>query len=670
MVEKAQHRAPQRRWRAWKKAGASKQVCRWIRDGLPLPFAIKPSGWQKTPPAPPTPVAAAGRAAQWRTMVADGTLSYFKAPDQRHSFVASSREEPKFTDGVANGKFRLITDFRPLNACLQDRTVKMETLKHLPALTQPTSVTTSLDFKAFFYSFAVHPQYRKFVVTRAPAEPHPATVGLNAANHPIDASGNLTYVPSALYSYNALPMGLSLSPFFVIKITKFLLAWVRSFRPDTNCLAFIDDWLLIASPADIYDLDKAFRLLVSNLGLVIAPAKGWTAPLDRFVFLGLGVCLHSRSFYVPTYKVEKLALRCNLTLKHSATHLQRVPARAVASLAGLATSLMLASPAIPLFTRSLHRCLTGVTRWNSTVVLPNQAIQDIKALATLGSLFQSAPFQRSRTTSTLYTDASTRAYGAWGGTPDGPLTDMSGYWDTSHTCGEINVLELRAVLLALRANRHQLCGQHIPLRSDNSCVIAVVAKHASRSEAVMATYRELYAFLVQNRMQLTGIHIGTKINVHADDLSRANDGTEFRYSRALRLRAQAALHLVCTSDRFASRESNQTNLPFDSRWACETAAHINTFHTRWHDRPWLTPPLALLMACLLKVDQDGCSALLVAPMWPAAPWWPLPPRLQHGSLHFEAAAEVRVHANNQAQPEILRNRKWRWNVWLVVGSTA
>lgn len=300
---------------------------------------------EETPPNPATPLAASGRAKQWRTMVAVGTLSYFKAPDQRHSFVVSSRGGPKFTDGVANGKYRLNTDFRPLNACLQERTVKMETLKHLPALTQPKSVATSLDFNAFFYSFAVHPNYRKFVVTRALSVPHPATVGLNAANHPVDAAGNLAYVPSALYAYNALPMGPNTSPFFVIKITKFLLAWVRSFKPDTNCLAFTDDWLLIASPPDIYDLNAAFRLLVTNFGLVIAPDKGWTTPLDRFVFLGLGVCLHPRTFYVPQYKLQKLALRCSVTLKHSATHQQRVPARAVASLAGLATHLMLASPA-------------------------------------------------------------------------------------------------------------------------------------------------------------------------------------------------------------------------------------------------------------------------------------------------------------------------------------
>lgn len=67
---------------------------------------------------------------------------------------------------------------------------------------------------------------------------------------------------------------------------------------------------------------------------------------------------------------------------------------------------------------------------------------------------------------------------------------LTGYRDATHTCGEINVLELRAVLLAPRANRHQLHGQHTPPpRSDNSCVIAIVAKHASRSGTVMATYR-------------------------------------------------------------------------------------------------------------------------------------------------------------------------------------
>lgn len=37
---------------------------------------------------------------------------------------------------------------------------------------------------------------------------------------------------------------------------------------------------------------------------------------------------------------------------------------------------------------------------------------------------------------------------------------------------------------------------------------------------------------------------------------------------------------------------------------------------------WICPPFVLLPAVLAKLEQEQPAAILIAPRWPTAPWWP------------------------------------------------
>jgi hypothetical protein len=120
-------------------------------------------------------------------------------------------------------------------------------------------------------------------------------------------------------------------------------------------------------------------------------------------------------------------------------------------------------------------------------------------------------------------------------------------------------------------------------------------------------------------------------------------------------------------DRFASPACHQ-NLPFESRWACAEACREDTFTGRWCGMAWLTPPISLMHSVLAKALADEAPGLLVCPDWPTATWYPLLQRLQVDSFAIQVAAEVLPHANNPALPEVLRNRRWKFRVWLLDGS--
>jgi hypothetical protein len=162
------------------------------------------------------------------------------------------------------------------------------------------------------------------------------------------------------------------------------------------------------------------------------------------------------------------------------------------------------------------------------------------------------------------------------------------------------------------------------------------------------------------------VHITTKDNWRADDLSRTKDPTDFSYHPSLRHQAEDRWAVRCQVDRFASVACHQ-DLPYDTRYACDQASTVDTFSTRWDGMAWLTPPLSVLHSVLEKVEADQAPGLIVCPEWPAATWFPLLQRLAVDSYPINIADAVVRHTNNPAQPEVLRNKLWRFRVWLLIG---
>ena len=120
----------------------------------------------------------------------------------------------------------------------------------------------------------------------------------------------------------------------------------------------------------------------------------------------------------------------------------------------------------------------------------------------------------------IYMDASVRG---WGAHCAHMITQ--GLWSTQQSKLHVNVLELKAVLLALKTFVPQLSFQQriIQVASDNTTVCAYINKQGgTRSWDMFALTWHLFAFCQKNKVVLSARHVPGVMNLVADQLSRSH----------------------------------------------------------------------------------------------------------------------------------------------------
>ena len=73
-------------------------------------------------------------------------------------------------------------------------------------------------------------------------------------------------------------------------------------------------------------------------------------------------------------------------------------------------------------------------------------------------------------------------------------------------------------------------------------------------------------------------------------------------------------------DLFASRLNNRLKryYSYSPDPKCE---HVDAFTLRWSEDSYAFPPFIVLTRTLQKIEQDGITALLIAPYWPTQPYF-------------------------------------------------
>ena len=679
----------------WRREGAPKKTVRLVRNGHLIPFDKIPKPFDISNPPPASREERLARPREFGKLVGKGVLllAATPLPTSTHVhfrrrrrmltpldpvFISPWRLEPKSADGeVVPDSFRYILDLRHLNTHVPDRPFMMQSVALLATLSSPGDRSMCADKRDFFHSFPLHPSHQRFVNVRAPTLAEwQWYVKHTDSLTPADAASP-PFIPEALYTMSGLPMGYKLAPHTTHKATRWIIPLI--IRWGGALISYCDDDLVIAPSRQIRRIAHRYVQLQVSLGFILHPSKGWgvhTPPKWRFVYLGMGCDLRTRMFFVPPYKQRKLLLACNRTCTHALTHEMMVHPQILARLCGLAVSVTLACPVLPHYTRAAFDHLRGVN-WSRPhpVRISRQVLSDLKAMAALSDMWQQSPFAELAPTAVMWTDAPTKGYGGLGhvaGADEVPLHQVSGFWlDPNHVSGQINVLELKAVVIALAANADRLRGRRVQIFTDNRTVKCVINGHTSRSPTVMGCYRELYRFLQANRMQLTAEWLSTLDNEPADTLSRCKDPLEFSYSPLLPALAARRWQLTFSHDPFAAEFARQPNMTFDSRWGSPLARNINTMIVPWlhTDTHWWTPPLNFLTTAIEKIILDQVTGVLLTPDWESAPWWRLLSRHSGSSMRIRSIAEFVVPVpNNIAQPEVLANPRWHFRLWLIIGS--
>ena len=231
-----------------------------------------------------------------------------------------------------------------------------------------------------------------------------------------------------------------------------------------------------------------------------------------------------------------------------------------------------------------------------------------------------APLHPPKYVTSIYTDASVQGWGAH-------CAHMiaQGLWSIQQSKLHINVLELKAVLLALKTFVPQLSLQQriIQVASDNTTVCAYINKQGgTRSWDMFALTWHMFAFCHKNKVVPSARHVPGVMNLVADQLSRSQQTLHTEWSLNPQIfRWLSQIDFQPQIDLFATRFNHK--LPqYVSPVPDPKALAIDALEMNWSGLLLYSfPPTALCPLVVKKfINSQSCRMLLVAPLWETEEW--------------------------------------------------
>ena len=576
----------QRFWQVWHSLGANPRVVSILQEGYNLPFKEKP-------PLTRSPVIISGYANPVKSRhIKDSLQALIQKQAVEKVTTPSSLAfyNRLFLVPKPNNKWRPILDLSRLNCYLATSSFKMETPETIRLSIQKGEWVTSLDFSDAYFHIPIGQRSRKFL---------------------------RFFLHSQAYQFTALPFGLSTAPLEFTKVAKEvkLMAQARGIRIHQ----YLDDWLLRAPCPETCLLHTRTLLdLCHRLGWVVNLAKSELLPQQIFNFVGYRFDL-SQGLVKPTQeRWMVLSQKINDLLNQQACSV-----RQFMSLIGLLTATEKQVVAGRLHMRPIQWHLKR--HWHvpesleKIIPLPQSLHPHLRWWLDPGNVLKGQPLHPLLHALQLFTDASNEGWGAH-------LGDFtaSGLWSTQESALHINLLELKAVLLALK-RFEQLCwNQTILVCSDNTTVVSYINKEGGmKSGSLCALLWRLLMWCNQRQIVLRARHIPGHLNVIADKLSRHGQVIQTEWSLL-----QEVFDRICRRwhkpevDLFATRFNHK--LPrFVSPVPDLLAWKVDALSVPWQNLDaYVFPPVALLGKVVSKLIDQGCHrVILIAPGWPNMPWF-------------------------------------------------
>ena len=218
----------------------------------------------------------------------------------------------------------------------------------------------------------------------------------------------------------------------------------------------------------------------------------------------------------------------------------------------------------------------------------------------------------------IFTDASNAGWGAHLN-----HDSVGGLWSQIEKRLHINVLELKAVILALQHFSHQCHKKQVLVASDNTTVVAHINKQGgTHSTELCALMWRLLTWCNKHQITLRARHVPGSLNVIADGLSRRNQIQHTEWSLAPHIFTRISLLWERPQiDLFATNLNNKlptyvSPIPDPQAWA------VDALNISWKNMiGYAFPPTALLPRVVQKLLSQQCRLILIAPGWPTKPWF-------------------------------------------------
>ena len=386
-------------------------------------------------------------------------------------------------------RWRPVIDLSRLNTFLHVEKFKMETPESIRTSLVPGEWVSSIDLSDAYLHIPIHPNSRKYLRFCYKAQ---------------------------VFQFTSLPFGLATAPqvfTMIVKEVK-LMALSRGLRIHQ----YLDDWLIRSQSQEESQRDtQAVVDLTQSLGWIINQEKSELKPTQVFSFVGYEYHLDS-ALVRPTHerwlKLQDLILR--LKSKRVLT------ARCLMSLIGLLASTEKMVPEGRLHMRPFQFHLKEHWRYPQSLdnLLPwtEAIVAHLDWWQNPSNVMKGADLHPKDHSIQLFTDASNEG---WGAHLDQNST--KGLWSEREKRLHINVLELKAISLALRDFKDQCQNQTVLVATDNSTVVAYINKQGGTHSAEMcALLWKIMTWCHHYHITLKARHIPGCLNVMADLLSRSN----------------------------------------------------------------------------------------------------------------------------------------------------
>lgn len=489
-----------------------------------------------------------------------------------------------------DGGWRPIINLKPLNKYLVVEHFKMENITMLRNILEQGMWMVKIDLEDAYFVVPVSKDDRRYLQ--------------------FEWKGKF-------YQFTCLPFGLATAPFVFTKLTRPVLQHLRFWG--IKIIMYLDDLFLANEDSSVLSDELSYvRNLLQSLGFVINMKKSVFTPTRVIQYLGFEINTVSMHFCLPNEKKGKIIQVCKNLLQTN----QTTP-RKLAQFIGLITAANLACSTSFLHIRHLQQCLIEALRknwsWDHPTEIRSKAQEEIRYWSDSISSMQGSPIHQKQPDLEIESDSSLVG---WGSRCKSETT--GGKWSTEDKSKHqhINVLELKAALLALQCFAKGLSGVHVRLRLDNKAAVSYV-NHlgGTRSYQLNEVALELWDWCLLNNIWVSAEYLPGKRNLWADWESRNfQDSSDWKLNPAIFQQLQK--EFVMNIDLFASRTNHQ--LPRYVSWRPDPhSVGVDALKMNWKDwKAYAFPPFCLIGKTLSKCFAEKAKLLLVAPLWRNQPWFP------------------------------------------------
>ncbi|XP_052058703.1 uncharacterized protein LOC127698962 isoform X1 [Mytilus californianus] len=401
-----------------------------------------------------------------------------------------------------------------------------------------------------------------------------------------------------LYNFECLPFGIASAPRIFTKIMKVVFSHVRQLG--ISSFFYIDDSLLQAFCFEQAKRNTHFvNDLIESLGFSINIEKSNFIPSQRTMFLGFIIDSVLFKVFLPEDKIQKI-----IEISYKVFERKITQIRTVAQLIGLYSSSYHAITLAHLQHRYLDIDKTKALQksfknFNAHMSLSVESKNEILWWIQNIKKENGCPIRQEPPKVYLQTDASLIG---WGAVFEKDCTQ--GRWNIDECQNHINVLELKAIILALQALCRSVKDCHICVRTDSAVAVAYINNQGGSILSLLKLAKEIWFWSTERKVFISAVHIPGKQNIQPDNLSRQfNDSSEWKLNSSVFEKVTLSLFNP-EIDLFASRLNKQ--LPKYVSWFPDPEAYASdAFSLSWSNLlPYIFAPFSQLPRVLQKIEED------------------------------------------------------------------